>query len=52
MIDPIGYSLENIHYDFFGEYTKNDQELIQQLYECDDLDIDSFLEFSESGMRR
>lgn len=52
MIDPIGYSLENIHYDFFKEYTKNDQDLLEELYNSDDLDIDSILGLSEDGMRR
>lgn len=53
MLDPIGYSLENIHYDFFKEYTKNDQDLLEELYNANDLDIDSILEQNKSsGMRR
>ena len=28
MLDPIAYSFENIHYDFFKDYTKNDQDLL------------------------
>ena len=28
MIDPISYSYGDIHYDFFGQYTKDDQDLL------------------------
>lgn len=45
MIDPISYSQGDIHYDFFGKYTKNDQALLQELYESKGLDLESaFLE--------
>ena len=43
MIDPITYSMGDIHYDFFKEYTKNDQELLEQLYGSDSLDLDAYL---------
>ena len=53
MLDPIGYSLENIHYDFFKEYTKNDQDLLKELYNKAKLDIDEILDLNKSsGMRR
>ncbi len=48
MIDPIGYSMGDIHYDFFKDYTKNDQELLEQLYGSDSLNLDEFLGFSDS----
>lgn len=32
MILPIYYSQGDIHYDFFGEYSKNDSDLVQELY--------------------
>ena len=32
MIDPISYSQGDIHYDFFGDYTKNDKDLLEKLY--------------------
>ena len=46
MLDPIEYSLENIHYDFFKEYTKNNQDLVEELYNVNELDIDSILELN------
>lgn len=33
MLDPISYSCGDIHYDFFADYTQNDQELVQELYQ-------------------
>ena len=33
MIDPIGYTQGDIHYDFFDKYTKNDIELLEEFYE-------------------
>ena len=32
MIDPIGYSNGDMHYDFFDEYTKKDKDLLYELY--------------------
>ena len=53
MLDPIEYSLENIHYDFFKDYTKNDQSLLEELYNTNALDIDSILDLNKSnGIRR
>lgn len=49
MLDPIEYSLENIHYDFFKDYTKNDQELLKELYSADELDIDEILCIDKSS---
>ena len=37
MIDPITYSQGDIHYDFFGKYTKDDQDLVKELYESEDI---------------
>lgn len=33
MLDPITYSQGDIHYDFFGQYAKNDTDLLEKLYE-------------------
>lgn len=33
MIDPIGYSNGDIHYDFFKDYTKNDEDLLIEFYQ-------------------
>lgn len=52
MLDPIEYSLENIHYDFFKEYTKNDQDLLKELYSADELDIDEIIELNRSNSMR
>lgn len=41
MIDPITYSNGDIHYDFFGEYTQGDQELVSELYEAVGIDIEA-----------
>lgn len=48
MIDPIGYSVGDVHYDFFKWYTRNDQELLDQLYDSGSLDLDDYLGFSDS----
>lgn len=32
MIDPINYSQGDIHYDFFEQYCKDDQDLLEKLY--------------------
>ena len=32
MIDPITYSQGDMHYDFFGNYTKNDTDLLDKMY--------------------
>ena len=48
MIDPIGYSVGDVHYDFFKWYTQNDQELLDQLYDSGSLDLDDYLGFSDS----
>lgn len=37
MLDPISYSQGDVHYDFFKDYTKDDQELLQKLYDGVDL---------------
>lgn len=49
MIDPISYSQGDIHYDFFGQYTKEDQSLLQELYESAVLDMDDILGISEAN---
>ena len=49
MLDPIEYSLENIHYDFFKDYTKNDQDLVEELYNADELDNDEILDEFENN---
>lgn len=48
MIDPIGYSVGDVHYDFFKWYTRNDQELLEQLYDSGSLDLDDYLGFEDS----
>lgn len=40
MLDPISYSSGDIHYDFFGEYTKNDKELVEKLYSAERPDFE------------
>lgn len=40
MIDPISYSYGDIHYDFFGQYTKDDQDLLEKLYDAGEFDLD------------
>ena len=32
MLDPIGYSNGDIHYDFFSDYTKKDQDLLEEFF--------------------
>ena len=49
MIDPISYSQGNIHYDFFGQYTKEDQALLQELYEAAELNMEYILENSKTN---
>ena len=44
MLDPIGYSEGNIHYDFFSTYTKNDGELLDELYHSSNLNMDYLFE--------
>lgn len=51
MLDPISYSQGDIHYDFFGNYTKNDGELLEELYGSDNLNLDEYLGFGSSGMK-
>ena len=48
MIDPIGYSMGDVHYDFFKWYTQNDKELLEQLYDSGSLDLDDYLGFGDS----
>ena len=48
MIDPIGYSMGDVHYDFFKWYTQNDKELLEQLYDSGSLDLDDYLGLGES----
>ena len=48
MIDPIGYSMGDVHYDFFRQYTQNDGDLLDQLYGSDSLDLDDYLGFGDS----
>ena len=43
MIDPITYSQGDIHYDFFGQYTKDDQDLLKKLYDAGEFDLDDAL---------
>lgn len=49
MLDPISYSQGDIHYDFFAQYTKEDQSLLQELYESAGLDMDDILGISETN---
>ena len=49
MIDPITYSQGDIHYDFLGQYTKYDQELLQELYELAALDMEEILGIVETN---
>lgn len=51
MIDPITYSFENIHYDFFKDYTKNDQDLLKKLYNSDEINMDSMSMFENGPIR-
>ena len=44
MLDPIGYSQGDIHYDFFSKYTKNDDDLVNDLYNTDILNINNLIE--------
>lgn len=39
MIDPIEYTNGDLHYDFFEEYTKNDQDLINKLHKFYNIQI-------------
>ena len=49
----VGYlSLENIHYDFFKDYTKNDQDLLDGLYNADSFDVESLFSLEQSGVTR
>ena len=32
MIDPLNYSLDDIHYDFFSKYAKNDSDIVNKIY--------------------
>lgn len=48
MIDPITYSQGDIHYDFFAQYTKCDQDLLQELYESAGLDMEDIFGISET----
>lgn len=43
MIDPITYSGEDIHYDFFSEYTKDDTEMVEYFFSTKDMDLSAFL---------
>lgn len=44
IIDPISYSYGDIHYDFFEQYTKNDQDLLQEFYDIAGLDMDEIIQ--------
>ena len=50
MVDPITYSRGDIHYDFFGQYTENDNNLLKKLYSDEwevALDDEDLLELSD-----
>ena len=58
MIDPISYSQGDIHYDYFGQYTKEDELLLKEIYEYNEDDehnednefnMNSFSEFKEEA---
>ena len=49
MLDPITYSQGDIHYDFFEQYTKYDQDLLQELYELAGLDMEDILQLQETN---
>lgn len=40
IIDPIEYSHGDIHYDFFSNYTKNDTELVNKLYNSSSIGLE------------
>ena len=43
MLDPMSYQAYDIHYDFFAKYTKNDKDLLDELYKSSNLGIDDDL---------
>ena len=47
MLDPIGYSNEDIHYDFFKKYTEDDQELVEQFYDAANKEENDYLDSEE-----
>jgi len=47
MLDPISYSAGDIHYDFFGDYTKNDGDLLEKLY-CEEKEKNVLNDFLQS----
>ncbi len=49
MLEPISYFQVDTHYDFFAQYTKEDQSLLQEFYESAKSDIDDILEISETN---
>lgn len=52
MLDPISYSQGDIHYDFFGDYTKNDNELLEKLDAEDDLNKAESKSITASDMKK
>ena len=51
MLDPLTYQNDDIHYDFFSNYTKQDLEIVNKIYDIDNLGIDDDL-FDESIKNR
>ena len=50
MIDPIGYSEGDIHYDFFNRYTKDDQDLLETFFHDSEM-TDGSMSYEEFGRR-
>ena len=50
MLDPIAYSKENIHYDFFADYTKNDTDLLEDFYDSAIEIYDDFSGFYDTNV--
>lgn len=51
MLNPIEYSNGDIHYDFFEEYTKNDQELVNEIYLSEQPDLEEdFIKVLKNGV--
>ena len=51
MIDPISYSRGDIHYDFFKQYTKNDQDLLEKLYDAGEFNLDDEYSLDSQNVR-
>lgn len=52
MLDPLTYQNGDIHYDFFNYYTKNDPEIVNKIYDFNNLGLDDGLLDEESNKIR